>query len=71
VLVYLGFLKAEEMVDKGKPFADHSEWDQLVKAHSAPLFPPDVWNRHWTVNGQPFIPLIRSLNQPLNLEDKP
>jgi hypothetical protein len=70
VLVYLGFLEAEEMGDKGKPFANHSEWEQLVKSHSSPLFPPEVWNRRWTVNGQPFIPLIRSLDQPLNPGNK-
>ena len=34
VLIYLGFLKAEEMRDKGKPFANHLEWERLVKAHS-------------------------------------
>ena len=66
-LVYLGFLKAEEMKDKGKPFTDHAEWESLVKSHSKPLFSPEVWDRQWTLHGQPFIPLIRSIEQPLGL----
>ncbi len=65
VLVYLGFLKADEMIDRGRPFATHEDWERLVKAHSGPLFPPEVWDREWAVDGQPFIPLIRSLEQPL------
>ena len=68
VLVYLGFLKADEMIDRGQPFASYEDWEQLVKAHSRPLFPPKVWGRNWIVNGQPFIPLIRSIEQPLDFE---
>jgi hypothetical protein len=66
VLVYLGFLRADEMNDKGKPFGAASVWEQLVKKHSESLFPPSVWDREWTVNRQPFIPLIRSLELPLD-----
>lgn len=69
VLVYLGFLRAEEMGDRGKPFADYSEWEQLVKAHSESLFPSDVWGHRWVVNGQSFIPLIRSIEHPLTFEE--
>ncbi len=32
----------------------------------APLFPSDVWDRSWMLNGQPFIPLIRSSHQALS-----
>ena len=65
VLVYLGFLKAGEMDDRGQPFASHEDWERLVKAHSRPLFPPEVWGRNWIVSGLPFIPLIRSMEQPM------
>lgn len=65
VLVYLGFLRADEMDDRGKPFQDHAEWDRLVKSHSESLFPPEVWGQQWMINNQPLIPLIRSLNVPL------
>ena len=47
ILVYLGFLRAEEM-RKGReqtPFDGHAEWEGLVKSHSQPLFPAEVWDR--------------------------
>jgi hypothetical protein len=56
------------MIDRGQPFASHEDWERLVKAHSQPLFPPEVWGRNWVVNGQPFIPLIGSIEQLLGLE---
>ena len=66
VLVYLGFLKANDMSKPGEvPFAHAGAWETLVHAHSAPLFPGKVWNRTWGVNGVPFVPLIRSLELPL------
>ncbi len=71
VLVYLGFLAADEMADQGEPFADHDSWDRLAKSHSRPLFPDPVWNQRWSVNGVPFIPLIRSLERPFDREAPP
>lgn len=72
VLVYLGFLRAGDMSKPGEePFADAAAWDALVRDHSAPLFPGDVWDRRWAVNGVPFIPLIRSIELPLESEDEP
>jgi hypothetical protein len=65
VLVYLGFLRATEMADRGRPFATHDEWQSLVLEHSVPLFPAKVWGRRWDVHGQALIPLIKSLEQPL------
>ena len=68
VLVYLGFLNASEMADLGEPFANQGSWEALLMAHSAPLFPMGVWNRRWSVNGVPFIPLIKSVEQVLDRE---
>ena len=45
VLVYLEFLNADEMQDRAAPFASHAGWQQLVQAHSAPLFDVDPWKR--------------------------
>lgn len=66
VLVYLGFLSANEMSDQGKPLADDADWQNVVKRHSQALFPAAVWGQRWTCGGQPLIPLIRSLDVPLN-----
>lgn len=65
VLVYLGFLNADDMAKDGRPFRTLEDWEELVRSHSSPVVPDSVWNRKWTVSGQPFIPLIRSVFQPL------
>jgi hypothetical protein len=67
VLVYLGFLNAGEMSGEGKLLTDDEGWQSLVKRHSQVLFPAEVWGRRWECRGQPFIPLIRSLDMPLKL----
>lgn len=71
VLVYLGFVNAGEMQsDERTPFATADEWEQLVKSHSKALFPAEVWNREWMLHGQPFIPIIRTLDVPIPLDQK-
>lgn len=65
VLVYLGFLNADEMQDRGAPFASHADWQQLVHAHSAQLFDVDPWEKAWDCNGCSLVPLARSIEQPL------
>ena len=69
ILVYLGFLNAEEMRNEKEqyPFANHQEWECLVKSHSGPLFPSEVWDRHWSVNGQIFVPRICSREIPYDV----
>jgi hypothetical protein len=37
VLVYLGFLHAEEMQDQGHPFTDAKQWERLLRGHSEGL----------------------------------
>ena len=66
VLVYLGFLNAEEMRQgkEKRPLADHAEWDCLVRSHSRSLFPEKAWDRTWTLNGRLFVPRIRSVEIP-------
>ena len=66
VLVYVGFLGASEMIDKGSPFADAADWESVVKRHSRPLFAAEVWGQRWTLDGKPFVALIRSVEMPLN-----
>ena len=76
ILVYLGFLRAEEM-RKGReqtPLDSHAEWEGLVKSHSQPLFPAGVWDRQWVIHGQPFVPHICSISTrydgPMDLREK-
>ena len=68
ILVYLGFLGAEEIAvqEYSNRFLSPAvaEWESLVKAHSEPLFPPDVWDSQWSVNGQTFVPRIHSMETP-------
>jgi len=70
IVVYLGFLNAEEMRSgkKQRPLTDHQDWSDLVTSHSAPLFPDGVWNQSHPVHGQKLIPIIRSMQIPY---DKP
>ena len=63
ILVYLGFLRAEEMRsgEEQTPFDSHAEWECAVKAHSEPLFPAEVWDGQWTIHHRPFVPRICSI----------
>jgi hypothetical protein len=62
VLVYLGFLKCDDLKNGEKAFDSARDWEKAVLAHSAPLFPADIWNsEEWKPHGQPLIPLIRSM----------
>ncbi|QDU09643.1 hypothetical protein [Gimesia aquarii] len=64
VVVYLGFLNAEEMRSgpSKRPFLSNKEWETCVKSHSKSLFPESVWGSRHIVHGQPFISLIKSLD---------
>lgn len=60
VLVYLGFLNADEMSDRGEPFGTTADWQSCVERHSSILFPSKMWEQHWNLNGRLFFPLIRA-----------
>lgn len=66
MLVYLGFLNAIEMSDKGDPFCEPADWVECVKAHARHKVPEDAWDREWkTPDGTFFVPRIMSVCQPL------
>jgi hypothetical protein len=65
VLVYLGFLGCDDMAKDTAIIASDSDWQTLVRAHSAPIAPPDLWDRAWLLHGRPFVPLIRTASLPL------
>lgn len=60
VLVYLGFTNAKDR-SGWDAMGTHEDWTSLVMQHSEPLFPNEIWNRKWWVDGTPFVPLIRTL----------
>ena len=66
VLVYLGFLDALEMSDKGDTFADSEDWERCVRAHAKGQVPDGVWEQPWyTPRGGLFAARIVAVRQPL------
>ena len=58
VLVYLGFLKAEEM--RGW-FSTKADWERQLRDHASSVVDASCWEKRLTVNGTAFRPLIRAL----------
>ena len=62
ILVYLGFLNAEEMVDQGEPLHSADEWADLVRGHAHGIVPDRAWNTRLEINGTPMCALIRAVD---------
>ena len=61
VLVYLGFLDAQEMAGGSRVlFNDHAKWRRCVLARSKGTIPEHAWDSAFDVEGTPLIVLIRS-----------
>ena len=65
VLLYLGFLNAEEMADRGQVFGSAGQWETSLRAHSEGVVDNRCWGQWIDLNGVPLIPLIRGVDQPL------
>jgi hypothetical protein len=61
ILVYLGFLNAEEMSDIGQPFRSVNEWSDLINSHSVGIVPNSAWEYPIDVNGTPMRAVIRAV----------
>jgi hypothetical protein len=61
ILVYLGFLCAEEMRDQGDPFADAGDWEAPMREQSRGIAPETAWEECLRVQGTPLRPMLRSL----------
>jgi hypothetical protein len=61
VLVYLGFLRCDDMAGDCELIESDTSWGTLVRDHSKALCPEATWNREWLIHGRSFIPLIRTL----------
>jgi hypothetical protein len=60
VLVYLGFLHADEMRHRGEPFTDARHWQTVLRNHSWGIVPDSVWDEPILINCTPLHALIRS-----------
>ena len=67
VLVYLGFLNAEEMAPEDVPLRLESEWAYAVKDHARGIADDACWEKRMVVNGTPCWPLIRTIDLPFAL----
>ena len=61
VLVYLGFLNANEMADRGQPFVAASDWELNLRRHTHGIVPGDAWEKRLDIHGTPLWLLIRAL----------
>jgi hypothetical protein len=57
VLVYLGFLNAEEWPDR---FLNEQTWDKAVRNYARNVVPESVWGSKLMIGNTPIYPLIRS-----------
>ena len=61
ILVYLGFLHADEMARRGKPFISNRGWRSAVLEHGAKLVPEHAWETGLQTSGATIRATIRSL----------
>jgi hypothetical protein len=61
ILVYLGFLNADEMVDRGPLIVSEAEWMHTMHGYCQGIAPTTVWSQTLEVNGTPLVPLIRAM----------
>ena len=64
ILVYLGFLDAQDMANQGRLFGSDEDWEQEVKEYGEGVLDNDCWGQWLDVEGTPFVPLIRTYKQP-------
>lgn len=61
ILVYLGFLDATEMLDRGQPFNSSEAWQTYMRNHAKNIVPDDAWEKRLEIDGTPVWFLIRSM----------
>ena len=64
VLVYLGFLNADDMDCDGPLFSTDADWEEFFKKHCKGIVDNCCWDKEWNVAGTPLVPLIRAIEQP-------
>ena len=66
VLLYLGFLNAQDMADDGALFRSEAKWTSILKDHCLGAVDETCWGRWADFDCVPFIPLIRGVDQPFD-----
>ena len=64
VLIYLGFLDAIEMTDRGQPFGSEDEWRSVLMDHCDGIVDQRSWGEWHDIGGTPMIPVVRAYDQP-------
>ena len=66
VLVYLGFLHADEMREgDNRPFSNSEDWADVLKKHAQGVVDEACWETRLEVDGIPLVPMLRTLSLPL------
>jgi hypothetical protein len=61
VLVYLGFVQAQEMSNRGKPLADAADWKELVLDYADGVVPSKAWGIEMAVPSSKGITPLRAV----------
>lgn len=69
VLLYLGFLEADEMKKCGRPLVSHTDWQRVVFDHSRNVVPAKAWEGKVLTKGAPLFPMVRSLSVRFEVEN--
>ena len=70
MLVYLGFLDAIEMTDRGQPFRSEDEWTSVLMDHCDGIVDQKSWGEWHDIGGTPMIPVVRAYDQPFEPDAK-
>ena len=63
VLVYLGFLNSQDMAGQ-ELFRSLEAWEQHVKEYGEGVVDNGSWGQRLNIGGTPFLPIIRTYDQP-------
>ena len=69
ILVYLGFLNADEMSHRGKPFTSNKQWRDLILDHGAGVIPESAWGTRLKTAKAPMWALLRSMDLKWTVEE--
>jgi hypothetical protein len=61
VLVYVGFLDADEMKHRGRPFTSTAHWRTSMLEHGLGLVPASAWESRLDCGGAPMWALLRTM----------